>query len=53
MVEAGLLAKTGMNSSGLGLVTNALVTDDDTGDARLPYHVALRAILDARRCPTR
>ena len=36
VVEAGLLAKTGMNSSGLGLVTNALVTAADTGDARHP-----------------
>ena len=27
VVEAGLLAKTGMNSSGIGLATNALVTD--------------------------
>jgi isopenicillin-N N-acyltransferase-like protein len=36
VVEAGLLAKTGMNSSGLGLVTNALVTDADTGTTRHP-----------------
>jgi isopenicillin-N N-acyltransferase like protein len=48
-VEAGLLAKTGMNSSGLGLVTNALVTADDRGEPGLPYHVLLRAIMD---CPT-
>ena len=47
VVEAGLLAKTGMNSSGLGLVTNALVTADDAGEPGLPYHVLLRAILDA------
>ncbi len=47
VVEAGLLAKTGMNSSGLGLVTNALVTADDTGEPGLPYHVLLRSILDA------
>jgi len=46
VVEAGLLAKTGMNSSGLGLVTNALVTADDLGEPGLPYHVLLRAILD-------
>jgi isopenicillin-N N-acyltransferase-like protein len=46
VVEAGLLAKTGMNSSGLGLVTNALVTDADTGAPGIPYHLALRAILD-------
>lgn len=46
VVEAGLLAKTGMNSSGIGLVTNALVTDADVGEPGIPYHVALRAILD-------
>src|SRR4051812_31203383 len=47
VVEAGLLAKTGMNSSGIGLVTNALVSGDDRGTPGVPYHVALRAILDA------
>ena len=46
VVEAGLLAKTGMNAAGLGLVTNALVTDADVGEPGLPYHVLLRAILD-------
>jgi isopenicillin-N N-acyltransferase like protein len=46
VVEAGLLAKAGMNAAGLGLVTNALVTDADVGAAGLPYHVLLRAILD-------
>lgn len=47
VVEAGLLAKTGMNSSGIGLVTNALVSDADRGVPGIPYHIALRAILDA------
>jgi isopenicillin-N N-acyltransferase like protein len=47
VVEAGLLAKSGMNSSGIGLVTNALVTEADCGTPALPYHVLLRAILDA------
>ena len=46
VVEAGLLAKTGMNSSGLGVATNALVTDDDRGAAGVPYHVLLRAFQD-------
>jgi isopenicillin-N N-acyltransferase-like protein len=46
VVEAGLLAKTGMNSSGLGIATNALVTDDDRGAAGVPYHVLLRAFQD-------
>jgi len=46
VVEAGLLAKAGMNAAGLGLVTNALVTDADVGTPGLPYHVLLRAVLD-------
>ncbi|HVF07976.1 MAG TPA: C45 family peptidase [Actinomycetota bacterium] len=46
VVEAGLLAKTGMNSSGLGVTTNALVTDDDRGEPAVPYHVLLRAFMD-------
>jgi isopenicillin-N N-acyltransferase like protein len=46
VVEAGLLAKAGMNAAGLGLVTNALVTDADVGTPGLPYHVLLRAMLD-------
>jgi isopenicillin-N N-acyltransferase-like protein len=35
-----------MNAAGLGLVTNALVTDADVGEPGLPYHVLLRAVLD-------
>lgn len=47
VVEAGLLAKTGFNSSGVGLATNALVTDVDLGEPGVPYHLALRGMLDA------
>lgn len=47
VVEAGLLAKFGMNSAGLGLVTNALVSSQDRGVPGVPYHVLLRAVLDA------
>jgi isopenicillin-N N-acyltransferase-like protein len=46
VVEAGLLAKAAMNSSGVGLATNALVTERDLGQPGIPYHVILRAILD-------
>ena len=46
VVEAGLLAKAGMNAAGLGLVTNAMVTDADVGAPGLPYHVLLRAMFD-------
>ena len=47
VVEAGLLAKLGMNSAGVALVTNALVCDADRGAPGVPYHVLLRSILDA------
>lgn len=48
VVEAGLLAKLGMNSAGLALATNALVTAADAGTPGVPYHVLLRALLDCR-----
>jgi isopenicillin-N N-acyltransferase like protein len=51
VVEAGLLAKTGMNSAGLGVTTNALVTQDDRGDPGIPYHVLLRAFMDCETMP--
>jgi isopenicillin-N N-acyltransferase like protein len=47
VVEAGLLAKVGMNSAGVALATNALVSDADKGTPGVPYHVLLRSILDA------
>ncbi len=47
VVEAGLLAKAGMNEHGVGVVTNALVCDEDRGAPGVPYHVSLRAVLDA------
>jgi isopenicillin-N N-acyltransferase-like protein len=47
VVEAGLLAKTGLNSAGVALATNALVTAADRGEPGVPYHVLLRSILDA------
>jgi len=47
VVEAGLLAKTGMNSAGIGLTTNALISELDTGDPGVPYHAILRGILEA------
>lgn len=46
-VEAGLLAKTGFNQHGLGVVTNALASDRDLGEPGVPYHVLLRALLAA------
>lgn len=45
VVEAGLLAKSGVNSSGLAVMTNALACTEDVGDAAVPYHAMLRALL--------
>jgi isopenicillin-N N-acyltransferase-like protein len=47
-VEAGLLAKAGLNAAGLGVTTNFLLTPEDDGRPGLPYHVTLRELLDAR-----
>lgn len=54
LVEAGLLAKTGVNAAGLGLCTNTLVSVFDNGmsggsSAGVPYHVALHQLLQAER----
>ncbi len=46
VVEAGLLAKFGANSDGLAVMTNAMACTDDKGEAGVPYHVMLRALLD-------
>ena len=47
VVEAGLLAKTGMNSSGVGVCANALVSDADLGTPGIPFHLVLRGLFDA------
>jgi isopenicillin-N N-acyltransferase-like protein len=46
VVEAGLLAKFGVNSEGLALMTNALGSTEDVGDVGVPYHVLLRALIE-------
>jgi isopenicillin-N N-acyltransferase-like protein len=52
LAEAGMLAKTGLNSAGVGVVVNMLGCDRD-GLPRdgtppgVPYHVLLRAALEA------
>lgn len=45
VVEAGLLAKFGVNEAGLALMTNALACSEDVGAAGVPYHVLLRAMI--------
>jgi isopenicillin-N N-acyltransferase-like protein len=47
VVEAGLLAKVGVNSAGVGLCTNTLISDGDEGRVAVPYHVLLRSVLDS------
>ncbi|MBA2560907.1 MAG: peptidase C45, partial [Propionibacteriales bacterium] len=37
VVEAGLLAKFGVNSEGLAVMTNALASTEDQGEAAVPY----------------
>ena len=45
LVEAGLLAKCGMNERGLGLTANALTSTLDRGEPGVPFHAILRRIL--------
>jgi isopenicillin-N N-acyltransferase-like protein len=47
IVEAGMLAKVGMNDVGVGLCTNTLVSERDTNRQGVPYHILLRALLGA------
>jgi isopenicillin-N N-acyltransferase like protein len=46
-VEAGLVAKTGFNAAGVGLMANLLITDRDRGEPGVPFHAILRGILTA------
>ena len=45
IVEAGIIAKIGFNSAGVGLCTNALVSDQCR--VGVPFHAILRKILNA------
>lgn len=48
LTEAGMLAKTGLNSAGVGLCVNMLGSGQDgLGAPGVPYHVMLRAALEA------
>ncbi|GAB3466494.1 acyl-CoA--6-aminopenicillanic acid acyl-transferase [Streptomonospora sediminis] len=48
LTEAGMLAKSGLNSAGLGVCANLLVSDADRGGDGVPYHFLLRGVLHAR-----
>lgn len=47
LVEAGLLAKVGLNQSGVGICTNTLISSHPEGRPAVPYHVLLRSVLDS------
>ena len=47
LVEAGMLAKAGLNSEGLGVCVNMLTSDRDGRPGGVPYHVLLRAVLES------
>jgi isopenicillin-N N-acyltransferase-like protein len=47
LVEAGMLAKAGLNSAGLGVCVNLLGCERDGTPGGVPYHVLLRAALSA------
>jgi isopenicillin-N N-acyltransferase-like protein len=47
LTEAGLLAKIGINSAGLGVLFNILSHTSDTGTGGVPVHAVARRILDS------
>jgi isopenicillin-N N-acyltransferase-like protein len=47
LTEAGMLAKAGLNSAGLGVCVNLLGCDRDGRPGGVPYHVLLRSVLEA------
>lgn len=49
LAEAGMLAKSGLNSAGIGVCANLLVSDRDAGGVGVPYHYLLRGVLQAQR----
>lgn len=48
LTEAGMLAKSGLNSAGLGVCANLLISDRDRGGHGVPYHYLLRGALQSR-----
>ncbi|RSN00282.1 hypothetical protein DMB42_40905 [Nonomuraea sp. WAC 01424] len=49
LAEAGMLAKSGLNSAGLGVCANRLQSDRDRAGAGVPYHFLLRGVLQSER----
>lgn len=48
LTEAGMLAKSGLNSAGIGACANLLVSDRDRSGIGIPYHFLLRSILNSK-----
>ena len=48
VVEAGMVAKNGLNSAGLAVATNSLLTTDDPDFGGLPHHAVIARILESR-----
>lgn len=48
LTEAGMLAKAGLTGAGVGVCVNLLGSDRDGKAGGVPYHVLIRAVLDAR-----
>ncbi|HEY7044856.1 MAG TPA: C45 family peptidase [Nocardioidaceae bacterium] len=46
LAEAGMLAKAGLSSAGLGICVNLLHSDRDGAPGGVPYHVLIRHVLD-------
>ncbi len=46
LAEAGMLAKTGLNSAGVGVCVNLIHSDRDGIPGGVPYHVLIRFVLD-------
>ncbi|MEB3370514.1 C45 family peptidase [Saccharopolyspora mangrovi] len=47
LTEAGMLAKSGLNSAGIGICFNALASDRDKAGDGVPMHVLLRGALQS------
>lgn len=47
VVEAGLLAKTSLNQSGIALALNTLVSSLDGGTIGIPFHFLIRDLVDS------
>jgi len=47
LTEAGMLAKAGLNSAGVGVCVNLIGSDRDGRPGGVPYHVLLRSVLEA------